>query len=187
MSPRLILLRVVALLTMRSAPGSGQVLGIFADSSGTQCSLSASPGVVTNGYILFRRGPFDGIQGFEFRVNGLPAGWMAFADWCPLTQLCIGDLFGPGAKHVWTACRQRDPIIIAPLAIIANSEEGNVVLTVEGRLPPTDPLRSCPLVVLCDAPAYTAVCVDVQAGIINGPCSVSVSSGTWTQIKRLYQ
>ncbi len=166
---------------------SAQVIGVFADLSATECDLSVHRFAPATGYLLFRRGVLDGIIGFEFRIEGLPQGWIATTDYC-WGVICVGDLFGNGDTWAWPTCRREDPVAISRITFIATTEETDVILRVAAKVPPSNPAFDCPLVVQCDAPAYTLFCVGVQPAVINGsaPCIVSVEQRTWTQIRRLY-
>jgi len=61
------------------------------------------------------------------------------------------------------------------------------VVRVQGGNPPTNANFACPLVVLCDAPAYTTVCTTGSEFWINSFCSDPTSSATWSQVKGLYR
>ena len=169
------------------APGRAQVIGIFADSTGTRCDLSAHPGTPGHGYLGFRKGALEGIAGWACRVQGLPSGWIGTSGAQPPVPV-TNDLFGDGAVWAWPTCQHNDPIVLAPLTITATSEQQDVVLSVTPRIPLVNPALECALVAQCDAPVYTAVCVAVQSAIVNAttPCVVAVEARSWTQIRRLY-
>jgi hypothetical protein len=179
----------VATLLILPAVASAQVIGVFADPSGSRCDLQAPLGQPTTAYVLFRNSGSSGIRGFEFGIRGLPQGWYASADYCPSCGVVLGSLFGEGATYGWPFCQTDDIVLIAPAIITATTELRNVELIVGARVPPTDPSFDCPLVALCDAPVYTSVCVHGQTTYVNSDtrCSVAVEQTSWGRVKALFE
>jgi hypothetical protein len=51
---------------------------------------------------------------------------------------------------------------------------------------------ACPVLILCDEPVFTRICVTGSPSVINGSCQlggcpVAVEERTWTQVKRIYE
>ena len=167
---------------------SAESIGLFADPSGSRCDFEAPLYQPTRAYVLFRNPGWGAIQGFEFGIRGLPQGWLVDADYCGGCSIVLPSIFGDGARYGWAACRMDVPVFIAPAWILATRALRNVELTVGARIPPTNPSFNCPLVALCDAPVYTAVCVAAQATFINSDtrCSVGIERTSWGQVKAIY-
>jgi len=180
---------MTVLLVLAPTPLPAQVIGVFADPSGSRCNLEARPEVVTNAYLLFRGFGIRGIQGFEFGVRGLPEGWVAFAEYCPWCGVTLPSVFGNGATFSWVSCQDEDAVLIAPVTLLATSDVSNVQLVVGARVPPTNPAFACPQVFLCDAPVYTRICVAGQTTYVNSDiaCSVDVATESWGGIKAIFR
>ena len=158
----------------------------------------------------------QGVTTAEFRV----IGGESFPDWTigtfPLMgHAVIGEpmfptLVGGGLVHrasvAFPLCEQLDSVSM--LRVIFTSDNGASDIPADTRLqvvagdPPGDASFNCPLLTLCDSPAFTKVCVAGGEFVIN-PASMSCSvlpdpptdvgppsvrqSATWSQIKRLYR
>lgn len=157
-----------------------------------------------------------GISGAELYVTGiegLPAGWttsviypastiQAFS----ATAICLPRSVGGNLERrqntTWTdvsgpdaATCQKDPLV--ELARIELQQVGqppvlipnNTRFRVVAGDPPGGALN-CPLLVKCDFPVFTQVCVTGGEFLVNPSgtsCSVAVSEATWGAVKDLYR
>lgn len=199
---------VVSLATVFArADTHAQAIGVFADASATSCDLSLPPGVPTNVYIVAVLGPqaCTGITGAEFRVDGLPAGWFTIpVSAPPVPILPPGDPFGEGATLAFgTTCLASGTgvVLLMTVAIVPTTVVTDHYVTVAAHSSPSLPGFDCPLVLLCDPPAYSALCVDGRSALINksfipwccqDACSfptcppIAVAPTTWARVKSLY-
>ncbi len=159
-----------------------------------------------------------GISGAEFYLQGLetnepgqlPASWGKTITFPPGT-LDIGSTLEPHMQGrevnrrgnmTWSVggpgdpdC-QRDPLVLLGIVDLTSSLgfttnfANNQTVTVVGGAPPANPNFPCPLLVLCDSPAYTLFCVSGGQLIINPEgvsCPVAVQVVTWSRVKGLYR
>ena len=58
---------------------------------------------------------------------------------------------------------------------------------IERHINPSNPNFQCPVLVLCDAPIFTTICVPGGQAIWNGPpCTVGVDQKSWSGVKNLF-
>jgi hypothetical protein len=79
----------------------GASIGLFADPACSSCNLNipAPPGTGTLYISVVSASippPTCGVTGAEFRIEGLPMGWLAWSTPSPLVSLAIGDPFSIG-------------------------------------------------------------------------------------------
>jgi hypothetical protein len=160
-----------------------------------------------------------GISGAEFYLQGLetnepgqlPAGWAKTITF-PLGTLDIGStlephMVGGEAKRrgnmTWAVSGpgdsdcQRDPLVLLGIVDLTSSFGfstnfvNNQTITVVGGAPPSNAAFACPVLLLCNYPSFTMVCVSGGQLIINPEgvvsCPVAVEQVTWTQVKHLYR
>jgi hypothetical protein len=182
--------------------GAGSALAeprirVYAD---PECVSTMLPSMEPPGpYIVYAMASLDtlaGITGAEFRIQGLPAGWHAIAMPNPAAAIVFGDPFGTtGANIAFATCQTARCVLLYQMALLPATSQTQVVLEVRANAPPTNPNFSCPLVVLCDDPYFTQVCVrsdgpDGGGGNCNFCCGcppVAVQPGSWTRVKVLYR
>jgi hypothetical protein len=161
---------------------------VFADVEATSTRVCAAPGVPTLAYLAFHQPASPGITGFEFRVVGLPPGWIAIPDFCGPVLCVVGDLFGSGASWGWPICRAGDSMVFGTVLFVAMDTQSNVELTIAARTQPSNPAFNCANVTRCDAPTYTAACVAGDRTVINDAgCPVGTQRQSWPALKRLYE
>jgi len=186
-------LRVIVTLAMALCLGVGSAsaasIGIYADLAGNVCHGTIMPGVNPNLYVLaLANGPAaGGITGAECRVDGLPPGWMAFAT--ANSGTALGNIMAGGGNVAFPTCMPGQApngmVLCWTVFVIPTTVVGPTYLTVKQHS--TTPTLPCPLVTLCDPPAYTPVCVSGGQFTINGgPCTVAVQPSTWSKVKGLY-
>lgn len=163
------------------------------------CASTTLPSMEPPGpYIVYAMASLDtlaGIAGAEFRIQGLPAGWQAFATPNPAAVIALGDPFGTGADIAFATCQTARCVLLYEIALLPATSQTQVVLEVRANTPPTNPNFTCPLVVRCDDPYFTQVCVrsDGPSGGGGGNCNfccgcpIALQSITWTRVKKLYR
>lgn len=190
--PRRMRLLVALAVALTASSATAQNIGIFFDPSGAQCSGPVVQGTSTRLYILaVTGGPASGgIVVGEFRVVGLPAGWLVNAVPNPLANIQIGDPFGPvGTDLAFPVCQTGPVVLLFTVDLVATTSVTDHYLRIAQRNPPTNQTFHCPVVVLCDSPTFTSVCSTGGEAILNptGPgCTVAAVPTSWTQVKGLY-
>lgn len=189
----------IALLLGAGRAAAEPRIRIYAD---PECASTTLPVMVPPGpYIVYAMASLDtlaGINGAEFRIQGLPAGWLAIATPNPAATIVLGDPFGtPGADIVFATCQTARCVLLYQIALLPAPSQSQPVLEVHANAPPTNPNFSCPLLVRCDDPYFTQVCVrsdGTGSGGGNGNCGpccgcppVAVQPVAWTRVKKLYR
>ncbi len=168
-------------------------LGVYFDAQGTQCEGTIGAGEVGRVYIVAKYGPprTDGIAGAEFRFVGVPDTWQVSA--VPNPEIfTLGNPFGDGVVAGF-ACPapQARKYVLYEVLVQAGDVQENVQFSLEVRRPPINASLNCPILVQCDAPAFTQFCVEAEPCFVNAtkatPCStpVGVSRTTWGAVKSL--
>ena len=146
-----------------AAAGNG-LIGIFTDLTATQTSATFAIGVPRTLYIVARLEgeTASGIAGAEFRVDGLPAGWMAYVTPAPEANVTLGDPFqitgvGHRANIAFPYCvlGTNECVLLYTVIVVATSEVPPTDLMVEIGDPPSNPAMPGPVLVDCDAPMFT--------------------------------
>jgi hypothetical protein len=133
----------------------------------------------------------DGITSGEFRVDGLPSGWISSVRPHPAAEVFAGDLFGAGVRIAFPICQPGSGQYLELFAIDITPTDvrTDVLLNVAATIPPSDPGFPCPFVTRCDAPG-AKVCVSGFGSYINPRergCPLAVENLAWGRIKRLYE
>ena len=177
------------------APGT---IGIFFDPEGTQCQGVIEPGSIDTVYVVARLGESDdsrcGIAGAEFRFAGIPPTWHPSPVLNP-EFLGIGNPFGQGVTMVAAHCKRpaSGVVLLFTVLVRADAPAANLTFTIENRDPPTNPAFRCPLLLACDDPIFTKICVEGQPCFVNFttarkcPTPLAVENATWSLIKELYR
>jgi hypothetical protein len=185
---------VIAAGNARAQSVNDGSIGIYFDPEGTVCQGTIPPGP-TGGtiYVLVTLAgqTADGIAGTEFRLTGVPSSWEVFpvANPAHLTQ---GNPFLDGVISGFE-CETGSTVLLYTVLVLAHSEETDVQFQVEQRNPPSNPTFACPHVTLCDAPAYTKVCVAGLSCFVNTTtprkCGdpLAVTTATWSGVKELFR
>ena len=181
-------------LNASEKPGDSGSVGLYFDAEGTICSGTIQPGVPQKIYVIAKtRGFTDcGIAGAEFRFTGIPQSWqvnpvagagvVAFGN--PLTE---GTTLGMPCQNP-----ESGQMILYEVDVLASQLEADVTFRLEPHVNPVGSF-SCPLLVLCDSPFYTQICVESIPCHFN-PASpkgcdgtVAVQLRTWSAVKELYR
>ena len=187
-------LRVIALalaVTFAASAASAASIGLYFDAAGTDCDYTV-PGLYTpvNLYVMaVLSGPAaEGLTGAEFRVLNWPGAWFANITANPAANTVLGNLF-TGANIAFPACQPGTGglVLLYSVSGFATTAVGETYLTVAQHFTPSNPQFPCPLLVLCDAPVYTKVCVSGGVAILNGrSCQIGVEPTSWSHVKGLY-
>jgi len=126
----------------------------------------------------------------DFRINGLPNGWVVVVRPNSAAQSVSGDLFGSGARIVFPSCQTATSGTLLELFTFDLTPTDNttkVLLNVAASIPPADPNMNCAVVTGCQTtPAQ--VCVQGFGAWINGgSCPLPVEPQTWARLKALYE
>lgn len=187
-------LRVIALalaVTFAASAASAASISLFFDAAGTDCDYTV-PALYTpvNLYILALLGgpSADGMTGAEFRVLNWPVAWFANITANPAANTVLGSIW-TGANIAFPGCQpgSAGKVLLYSVSGFATSAVGETYLTVVQHYTPSNPNFPCPLLVLCDSPVYTKVCVSGGVAILNGrTCQIAVEPTSWSNVKALY-
>ena len=182
---------LLAILCVAAGSASAQSIGFYWDTAAANCNGSNAlftPGTM---YVLGIRGGAAGagLTGAEMRIDGFPSSWFPAPVANPASSVAIGSLMTQGANIAFATCQMGtgNVILLYSVNYFAADEQANRVVSVLKHATPSNPNFQCPLMVLCDAPVYTKVCVLGSSGIINGPpCTVAVETTSWSAVKGLF-
>ena len=173
--------------------------------SGNQFDIScptASIGPVTM-YVVVNLSPgaCGGITGAEFRIQGMPGG--PEGRFFVQSEPRIPELRNPfveGARITHT-CRtsETDFVSVLSMTFFATTSVTHHPVTITAHSMPSVPQFTCPIIRLCDAPVFTALCATPIETQINsnfsctchGDCgpfcpTVGTEAGTWSKMKQLF-
>jgi len=183
---------LLAALCLAAGSASAQSIGIYWDTSAATCNGNTAPFSPGTMYVLGIRGgaASGGLTGAELRVDNFPVStWFPSAVANPSANVAIGSLLGTGANIAFASCQTgtANVILLYTVSYFATDVQSNRILSVLRHSAPSNPNFQCPLMVLCDAPVFTKVCVTGSQGIINGPpCTVAVETTSWSAVKNLF-
>jgi hypothetical protein len=175
-----------ALLALLVSPTFGASIGLFSTPDCSRCNLTLPAGSSGTIYIAVETtGLGFGVDGAEFKVTGLPAGWMVNTVAPSPPALAFGDPFGSEGTWLWLAdtitgsCAQ-----LFTATITATTQVDEVILEVAGTTAP----GTCPIVFIHCGSCNTHVCVLGGRLYINSAtdCTVAVQPSTWSKVKQLY-
>ncbi len=190
----------LCLSVLTAATASGQsatgTLGIYFDPMETQCNGTILPGVPGTIYILAKLEgtSASGITGAEFRIGGIPETWDTHPVPNPV-MISLGDPFTIGVTGAFGQCQRPDNgvVILYTVLVVASDQASDLVFTLESRNPPSNPYFPCPLILLCDSPRFSKVCVEAQTCSVNATVArkcaapTAVNQKTWGGVKGLYR
>lgn len=202
-------------------PADG-LIGVFGDAAGTNCCISTGAGATTLHVIAITGGASSaGLTGAEFRLELSPPQPSAFLIWTasPAANVAIGNPVdnssAPGGAEglniAYSTCQKQagmagDHVTLGTILAIGLTGTCEIRTMMHNR--PSSPNFKCPLLVLCDAPVFTAAPMTLKEGdpyllgqepvafhsfINNASCSgtscgfVSVESSTWSSLKGLFR
>jgi hypothetical protein len=146
---------------------------IASHADGTSCYMPViPPGGSGTAYIFAILGgdaAASGIFGAEFSVTGMPPEMMVSATPAP-SNVNLGDPFGSGCNIAFPSCQPQsggNTVLLYTVNLTAPpSGVPHYVLDVSRHQTPSSPTYPCPLLYLCDPPAFTRLCVN---GSRSGP------------------
>lgn len=204
----------------QTGPSDGYI-GVFGDAAGTDCciDLGATNGTGTLYVIAVTGGgSSEGISGAEFRIAIDPPDPTAFFIWTAsaASNVSLGSPIDNGSSSAgnniaFPECQTvnglaGDHIILGTITAVNVMNEHRLV--VKRHNAPTNPDLPCPLFTLCDAPAFTAICMTLADGdpklegqepeafvsLVNSVSCAGASCGfvateetTWTAVKDLFR
>jgi hypothetical protein len=184
---------IFGLLTLANASFASSI-GLFGDPEYTSCNLNlpAPPGVGTLYIVAIDcadiRGACPFFIGAEFRVEGLPAGWVMLSSPSPAAIVAIGDPFGAGANIAFPEYLTSNSVLLYTVTVWPAAAGAEATLQVVSHSTPSDPFLICPVAYVGDCPGPVRACVGGGALFVNQPepCTVAASQATWSDVKRLY-
>lgn len=187
-------------------------IGVYLDAAGTICNGSSTGGVTQGSvWVNLAGAAAGGITGAEFRVDHSKNEYTSVGFTVdPNALIMLGDPFnadpsGPanltGTNIAYEFCQTGPRVRLLTFTLIEDTPTSDIELEVMRHFDPSNYTFDCPLVTLCDAPAFTKVCVgaagdsvewratlNVTGEIQAADCNpVSVSNTSWSQIKDLYR
>jgi hypothetical protein len=183
---------LLAILCLAAGSASAQSIGLYWDTAAATCNGNNAPFTQGTMYVLALRGgaASGGLTGAEFRVDNFPVStWFPSVTPNPASNVAIGAILSGGGNIAFPTCQTgtANVILLYTVTYFASDAQSNRVLSVLKHSAPSNPNFQCPLMVLCDSPVFTKVCVTGSQGIINGPpCTVSVEDKSWSAVKGLY-
>ena len=181
-----------ALCTVSAQAGT---IGLSSAPDASSCDLIVPPeaGVGTFYVCALSSTPEEtcgGICGAEFRIEGLPSGWVAVATPAPEATVVIGNPMGPGVNMGFPRVAEwgATPVVLYRVVVCPPSAGASSVLRVAVHASPAWPELQCPSVAGACFDQWVH-CVQGGALFINSsiPCTVAVSEKTWGQMKALYR
>lgn len=169
-----------------------ETIGLFFDQGCASCSATASVGETITMYVSAARGGANAVYPItvvDFRIVGLPSGWLVQSTPHPAANAVVGDPFLEGIVMAFSPPLGGACVSLLTCTITATTSVDNVVLTVASH---SDPLRSCfgeicPCL-RCEGPPECISCTQVSPAVINGNgCVVGIQQLKWATIKHLYQ
>lgn len=178
-----------------SHAGNGAI-AIFTDTNASSCDLNISVGAIQTFYVVMAPDGTtrSGITGVEFQVDPSKASGYLILGEQSMSNVTIelGTALSGGINLVWASCINDLTIPILQFQIL-NTGAGIVdaPLLVGAHSNPSNAIFPCALATLCDAPAFTSVCITGGQGILNASYEVSCGSGAqkrkWSRVKALYK
>jgi hypothetical protein len=210
MMKKLLLHLAAACCLVSLAHAQETTIGVYLDEAGTVCNGTSTAGVTTGSvWVNLGGAAAAGISGAEFRVdNSMRDFTTVSVSVDPGATIVLGDPFNPdpngaanltGTNIVYANCQTGPRVQLMTFTLIENTPTNDIVLTVMKHKDPSNYTFDCPLVTLCDAPAFTKVCVGAPEESVHWRATlnalneqaadcvpVGVSQTTWSQVKAMY-
>jgi hypothetical protein len=185
-APAVIVGCLAVLLALDRAEASA-TLALFSDEDCMSCNLSIAVGETKSFYLVAISSTYS-ISGGEFRITGLPAGWVAVSTPAPEAIYANGDPFGDGATLAFSHFRPAECLKFYTLTVTSTSLVSEAVLGLAMRIPPSIPDLRCPVLHTDCAPCGPAFCALTSDLNINSTqdCNVALHSRSWSQLKQLF-
>lgn len=163
-------------------------IALYGDADCTTCNVSIPPFEAHDFYVKVRSNTGIGLLGAEFRIAGLPMGWLYTSAPDEFAFQHLGDpLDGSGCNIGFQTSQYGDCVPLYRVTVFSTTEAHDVALRVEHRDPPSSPNFECPRVVY-SCPPCSASCAQGGTLYINSSndCTVGIRAGTWFTVKSLY-
>lgn len=180
-------------LLLAPAVAGASHIGIFFSQDGTVCDRTLEAGSQLNIYVIANLGgdaASAGITGAEFRLTGIPTDWFINVQANPAANVNLGSIT-TGCNIAFPSCQTGISVLLYTINAFAVTAGNEIVLRIERHAIPSNPSWPCPLVVLCDQPVFTKLCVSGACALINPIiprtcCILGVEAQTWSNVKALY-
>jgi hypothetical protein len=184
-------------------------IGIYTDFFGVRCADTTMDGVLQGS--VWANG-VDGITGAEFGVycskywtNNLLLTFTAERGSIQLGDpMCCKEWATGGTSLAFTSCQEGSRVRLLTFLLFEKTPTEDIAFHITAKDRPANPYFRCPLITLCDAPAYTKQCVGIgQEAIINpssavrcpltsgsdrgSPQIANVHPATWSAMKNIYR
>jgi hypothetical protein len=149
-----------------SAAADDGLIGLYFDAAGTSCSATVPASTVTTLYVVAKLNGLSsqGITGAEFRVDGIPPEWFANES---TAGTAIGSALLGGCTQAFSHCQVGTDVVLSTIAVLATTQESNLVLGALSREPPSNQSQPWTLLTLCDAPTFTSIMARGGVALIN--------------------
>jgi hypothetical protein len=180
------LISLLIVLCLRST-ASASSIGVFFSPDATDYEAIIPANTPATWYILAVLGgdaAAGGTTGAEFRQVGTPAGWFMSPAADPAAT-SIGNPIAGGANIAFPACRSGGVVLLYTVSGLATTLVHDHPLSIDRHSTPSNSNFSCPLLVLCDAPVFTTICVSGGYAMINYD-NLGVEPASWSSVKGLF-
>ena len=204
---------ILLILVLDTAPVlASPKIAIYTDAFGTRCTDTTINGVL-KGSVWAE--DMAGITGAEFSVC-CDKYWthnLILTFTSPPGSIQLNDPLGckfwdrwatGGVSLAFTECQASPRVRLFTFLLFEKAPTQDITLHLTAKQPPANPYFGCPLITLCDAPAYTKQCVALgQDAIINpgrevrcsssfsdqgrSPQLTKVNSSSWSAVKNVYR
>ncbi len=187
------LLGVVLGVLVASSAAAGTI-GLFSTPDASSCDLRVSPETGSGTFYVCASSSTPeetcgGICGAEFRITGLPSGWIVIATPSSDANTVLGDPFGSGVSIGYPRALDwgAAPVVLYTVVVIPIPPGASGTLQVGVHAQPTWELP-CPKVAGACFDQW-AHCVSGGALLINSPvsCTLGVQESTWGQLKAMFR
>jgi len=171
----------------------GASIGIYSTADATGHAMELRAGEQASLYVIANPTPGVSWGGevsvAEYRIIGLPEGWVASWLPTPLVLASVGDPFGAGVDIALANSPGAAPFLLHTLSIRAATDAQDVTLEVVARNPPGGPVgeppSDCPWLHYISVDHFEVVCAEVEGFRINS--ATGLKSSLWYDVKRLYR
>jgi hypothetical protein len=174
-----------------AGPASASSIGIFFAADASDCDATHASFSSLEMYVialLSGDAAVDGITGAEFRLDGVPSDWFHSVTYNPAASVSLGNPLTGGCNIGFPTCQPGPMVLLYTINSFATTSVSNLTYHIDRHTNPTNPFFQCPLLVLCDVPVYSKICVTGGTAFVNGgSCTVGVKPASWSQIKSMYE
>lgn len=172
-------------------------IGSYFDANATICASPAPFGTVLYIVATLAGQSTVGVAGAEFRLRTNRPGVFSFIEEAPTGWIKIGNAFGDGVTLGGPCGEVVGEVVLLKLTAMPLVEASDINLMVDRHLNPSNGAYADPILVLCDAPFFTAIGVGRGVAALLNPSdgssstctsgTVAIQQGSWTRVKSLYR